>query len=64
MIPAEYYRCEWLGFDGNAVTSRSVPVTASVIDAATIRLQSGADYYLQAIIGNNLSAPERVELTR
>jgi putative ATP-dependent endonuclease of the OLD family len=64
VIPTEYYRCEWLGFDGNAVTARSVPVTASVIDAATIRLQSGADYYLQGIIGNNLTPAERVELTR
>jgi len=64
VIPAEYYRCEWLGFDGNAVTARSVPVTASVIDAAAIRLQSGADYYLQGIIGNNLTPAERVELTR
>jgi putative ATP-dependent endonuclease of OLD family len=64
VIPAEYYRCEWLGFDGNAVTARSVPVTASVIDAAAIRLQSGTDYYLQGIIGNNLTPVERVELTR
>jgi putative ATP-dependent endonuclease of OLD family len=64
VIPAEYYRCEWLGFHGDPVTARSVPVTASVIDATVIRLQSGADYYLQGIIGDNLSPAERVELTR
>jgi len=64
VVPAEYYRCEWMGFDGNAVTARSIPVTVSVIDAAAIRLQSGADYYLQGIIGNNLTPTERVELTR
>jgi hypothetical protein len=64
VIPSEYYRCEWLGFSGNQVTYRSVPATASMIDAAAIRLQSGADYYLQDIISNNLSPTDRVELTR
>jgi putative ATP-dependent endonuclease of the OLD family len=64
VIPTEYYQCEWKGFDGNAVTARSVPLRPSMIDAAIIRLQSGADYYLQDIIGNNLSAAERTELTR
>lgn len=64
VIPSEYYRCEWLGFDGNAVTARSVPATASMIDASSIRLQSGADYYLQEIIGKNLTPTQRVELTR
>lgn len=64
VVPSEYYRCEWLGFSGNPVTSRSVPATASLIDASSIRLQSGADYYLQGIISNNLSPTERVELTR
>jgi ABC-type cobalamin/Fe3+-siderophores transport system ATPase subunit len=64
VIPSEYYRCEWLGFSGNSVTPRSVPATASMIDASSIRLQSGADYYLQGIIGSNLTPVERVELTR
>jgi putative ATP-dependent endonuclease of the OLD family len=64
VIPSEYYLCEWLGFSGNPVTNRSVPAAASMIDATVIRLQSGADYYLQDIISNNLSATDRVELTR
>ena len=55
---------EWLSFAGNAVTGRGVPATASLIDAATIRLQSGADYYIQQIITNELEVAERVELAR
>src|SRR5215216_3233777 len=43
LVPTEYYKVEWLSFAGNAVTGRGVPATASLIDAATIRLQSGAD---------------------
>ena len=43
LAPTEYYRVDWLGFSGNAVTARSVPTTASVIDPTTIRLQSGVE---------------------
>jgi energy-coupling factor transporter ATP-binding protein EcfA2 len=64
LVPTEYYKVEWLSFCGNAVTSRGVPVTASFIDAAAIRLQSGADYYIHQIITNELQVAERVELAR
>ena len=64
LVPTEYYKVEWLSFAGSAVTSRGVPATASLIDAATIRLQSGADQYIQQIINNELEVAERVELAR
>ena len=41
-----------------------MPATASLIDAATIRLESGADHYIQQIIANELEVAERVELAR
>ena len=64
LIPVEYYRVDWLGFSGNPINPRGVPATVSMIDASTIRLQSGADYYLQQIIGSTLTKPERAELSR
>jgi len=64
LVPTEYYRVDWLGFSGNPVTRRGVPVTVSRIDASAIRLRSGADYYLQQIIGEHLDPKERVELAR
>ncbi len=64
LVPTEYYRVEWHGFCGNAVTSRSIPASASVIDASTIRLQSGVDHHLQQIIRTHLNVKERVELSR
>ncbi|NOX21666.1 MAG: AAA family ATPase [Actinobacteria bacterium] len=64
LVPTEYYRVDWLGFSGNAVTARSIPATASVIDPTTIRLQSGADHHLQQIIHTHLDPSERVELSR
>lgn len=64
LVPTEYYQVEWLSFAGNAVTSRGVQATASMIDASIIRLQSGADRYLQQIISEQLEPAERVELAR
>ncbi|MEV7964750.1 AAA family ATPase [Sphaerisporangium sp. NPDC088356] len=64
LVPTEYYEVEWLAFSGNRITSRSIPATASLIDASTIQLQSGVDYYLNGIISANLEPRERVELAR
>ncbi len=62
LIPAEYYKVQWYSFANNAITIRSLPIRLSYIDATTIRLQSGTDYYLQDIIKTDLDAKERVEL--
>jgi energy-coupling factor transporter ATP-binding protein EcfA2 len=64
LVPVEYYRVEWLSFAGNPITPRSVPAHSSLIDAAVIRLQSGADQFLQQIIEGQLAPKERVELAR
>lgn len=64
LIPSEYYKVEWLGFSGGAITARSIPASASFIDASSIKLQNGTDYYLQGIIKNYLEKNERVELSR
>jgi putative ATP-dependent endonuclease of OLD family len=64
LVPTEYYRLEWRSFANNAVTPRSVPVSLSYIDASAIRLQSGADRYVEQIINQQLNAAERAELAR
>ena len=64
LVPAEYYNVEWLGFSGNGITMKSLPSSPSFIDASAIKLQSGADYHLQAIIKEHLDPKERVELSR
>lgn len=64
LVPTEYYTWDWLGFSGNPIrNARNIP-DASLIDATTIRLQNGADHYLQQIIGQHLAPGERVELSR
>lgn len=62
LLPIEYYKINWCGFDGNARTQRSIPIWLSFIDATIIRLQSGTDYYLQNIINEGLDTKERAQL--
>lgn len=63
LAPTEYFKVQWLGFDGNPISRRNVPATASVIDPTAIRLQSGADYHLQQIIRERLDPKERAQLS-
>ena len=62
VIPTEYYKVHWYSFANKAITSRSLPIGLSYVDATTIRLQSGTDYYLQNIINTGLDTKERVAL--
>jgi predicted ATP-dependent endonuclease of OLD family len=62
LLPIEYFKINWRSFADHALTSRNIPIGLSFIDATTIRLQSGADYYLQSIINDGLEVKERVAL--
>ncbi len=63
-VPTEFYRVDWHDFAHRAVNSRAVKVTVSIIDASRIRLQTGADFYLQQIIGDSLDPKQRAQLAR
>jgi putative ATP-dependent endonuclease of OLD family len=62
-IPAEYYRAHLRSFADNDVTPKSLRIVASHIDATSIRLQTGTDYYLQNIIEGCLDTRERIALS-
>ncbi len=53
-VPTEFYRVDWHDFGAHTVNPRAIKITSSLIDASRIRLQSGADYYLQRIITESL----------
>lgn len=63
VVPAEYYKANWFSFANNGITARSLPATVFHIDATTIRLQSGTDYYIQNIISEGLTPKERAALS-
>ncbi|MEH0417270.1 ATP-dependent nuclease [Streptomyces sp. B21-083] len=64
LVPTEYYKVDWLDFSGNGITFRSIPATASLIDAANVHLHSGVEYYMKHILNDLLVPEERVKLTR
>lgn len=63
-VPTEFYRIDWNGFDGLPVNPRALKIAPATIDASRIRLQSGADYYLQRILTRKLSPKQRAQLKR
>lgn len=63
-VPTEFYRVDWHDFGAHPINARAIRVTSSLIDASRIRLQSGADYYLQKIITESLDTKQRAQLSR
>ena len=63
LIPTEFYKVNWLSFSGNAISPRGTKIICSYIDAGSIHLQYGTDYYLQNIIKTGLTTKERAELS-
>jgi len=63
LIPTEFYKVNWESFSGNAISPRGAKIICSYIDAGSIHLQYGTDYYLQNIIRSGLSLKEKAELS-
>lgn len=62
-IPTEYYSARLYSFANNLLTPRSLELSSSLIDTTTIKLQNGADYYLQRIIEESLDIKEKTGLS-
>ncbi len=63
-IPTEFYKARWYSFaDNTPITPKNIQLSSSLIDPTTIKLQSGADYYLQKIIQESLNPKERAGLS-
>jgi putative ATP-dependent endonuclease of the OLD family len=62
-VPSEYYKVNWYSFSNSAITARSLPISVFHIDATTIRLQSGTDYYVQNLINEGLDPKARAALS-
>jgi len=62
-LPTEYYVARLYSFANNLITPRNIELTSTLIDTTTIKLQNGADYYLQRIIEESLDHKERIGLS-
>lgn len=61
-LPIEYYTVQWYSFASHAVTCRSIPVNACLIDTTTTKLANGADVYISRIIKEHLDDKEKANL--
>lgn len=59
-IPIEYYEVKWYSFANNSITSRSMPINVTYIDASSNKLANGADKYISKIINNVLDDREKL----
>jgi putative ATP-dependent endonuclease of OLD family len=62
-VPVEYYKATWRNFTGNDITSRSIPIKPSFIDASTIRNDFAANRYVIDIVKSSLDKKQQAELS-
>lgn len=62
-IPIEYYEVKWYSFANNSITTRSIPINVTYIDASSNKLLNGADKYISKIINNVLEDKEKAQLS-
>jgi putative ATP-dependent endonuclease of OLD family len=62
-VPIEYYTVKWFSFAFNSVTSRSIPLKPTLIDASTIRHNTGATKYVLDIMKDCLTREQQVGLS-
>ena len=61
-IPIEYLKVVWRSFSDQEVTSRSIPVKCSLIDATAVRHDLGASRYVTEVMAGYLSPHDRARL--
>lgn len=61
-IPIEYYVVRWRDFADNEVTTRSIPIKPSFIDASTIRNNAAASRYVLDLVKDSLTTRQQVDL--
>lgn len=61
-VPIEYYKVTWRNFADNDITSRSIPLKPSFIDASTIRNDLAANRYVIDMVKGCLDKKQQVDL--
>ncbi|MDR3547747.1 MAG: AAA family ATPase [Candidatus Pacebacteria bacterium] len=62
-IPIEYYQASWFSFADEAITTRGMPLSSTMLDATTIRLQNGTDSYIKSVINESLDGKQKAQLS-
>lgn len=64
-LPIEYYDVSWGSFArDNAITARSIPIKAALIDSSGARFQNGSDMYISRIVRDFLETNDIVAISQ
>ncbi|MED5549259.1 MAG: AAA family ATPase [Pseudomonadota bacterium] len=61
-VPIEYYQVVWRGFNGDTLTSRSIPLKSALIDPSAISNTYAANKYVLEIVRDYLTKTQAVDL--
>lgn len=63
-VPTEYYHVTWQSFAREAITARSIPLKAALIDSSSTRYQNGSDVYISRIIEADLEDTDKAKISQ
>lgn len=62
-LPIEYYKVEWSGFSREAITARSIPIKALMIDSS-IYSPKDEDVYLSHLLKNSFDDDDKLRISQ
>lgn len=63
ILPTEYYRVKWTGFDGTSLNKRPIELKTLIIDGRTIRSSRGVDIQTRQILSDYIDGNESADLS-
>ena len=63
-LPIEYYKSEWLGFNRENITTRSIPSKSFLIDNSSYKYKDGSDQYISNMIRGTLDNEDLISISK
>ncbi len=63
-LPIEYYKSEWIGFNRENITTRSIPSKSFLIDNSSYKYNDGSDQYISNMIRGTLDNEDLISISK
>ena len=63
LLPVEYYKINWKGFDGNALNKRPMELKTAIIDGRTIRSTRGIDIQTRQLLSDYIDGKDSADIS-
>ena len=63
LLPVEYYKINWKGFDGNALNKRPIELKTAIIDGRTIRSSRGIDIQTRQMLSDYIDGKDSADIS-